>query len=108
MITNIENNIKMHYLQHLYKLAKIIFKETTANFVNFEYKKEIFNDYFNDIINITDNNFKSELRLIPTIKNIKKLYIPIKNKFKKDSIYYDVKVNPQEYLKCFYEINVFF
>ena len=117
MLTCIKNNIEMHYTHHLYKLAKIVFNYNeklslldpkSNNYkVNKKQLYEQFKKFYTDIVDVK-NNFSSDAIYHDAIKTIKKRYIPKKKTYSKDSISYDIKVNPLTYLKYFYKINLFF
>jgi len=112
MLTNIENNIKQRFIDHV------------KRFVNSYYKKEFNNDP--NIINL-DSETKKELKkelwkkincikkdLIEDTLNADPKYHHWINEYKEKffpktyakSYYYDIQVNPQKYLKYMFNINV--
>jgi hypothetical protein len=109
MITNIENNIREHFIQHLNKFVNISFKlkdnmnritkETTDKELRKQQKKELYNEIKNikdDIISFDE--LKSDIKYHTWIKEQKKYLLPNKIKFDKDNIMYDIKSNPIDYL----------
>ena len=53
-----------------------------------------------DIFNVKDKKYKSDEKEHKLIDDIKKDILPNKVKFDKDSIYYDIQSNTQDYLPC--------
>lgn len=120
IIKNINVNISEHYIQYVYKYVNIYFeidkKIKLANKINNKNdkkikKKQIYdelrlikNDILNSKMDIDKCNLKSPLEHHKWIINIRKFIIPNK-KFKEGCICYDVKVEPQKYLKCMIWIN---
>jgi len=110
MITNIENNIREHFIQHLNKFVNISFKlkdnmdkitkETKDKELRKLQKKELYNEIKkvkDDILSFDE--LKSDIKYHNWIKEQKKFLLPNKTKFDKNSIMYDIKSNPIDYLK---------
>jgi hypothetical protein len=109
METNIENIIREYFLQHLNKYVNIEFKlkenmdnitkENKDKAIRLQKKKE----FYAEIKKIKDdllslNELKSNEKYHKWIK-ITKENIFTKNTFDKDNIIYDIKSNPQDYIK---------
>jgi len=110
METNIENIIRVYFLQHLNKYVNIEFKvKETMEIITKENKdKEVRlqkkKEYYNEIKKVKDdllsfNDFTSDEKYHNWIKMTKINIIPNKNKFDKDNIIYDMKSNSQDYIK---------
>lgn len=113
IITMYENNIKQHYITYIGRFINVILKkddtikkykenitdtteqQTAINAFTYQLRK-----IKNDIINITNDPFTSNLEYHNIIKKYKPYIIPNKTLFEKDSIYYDIAVKPQDYLPC--------
>jgi hypothetical protein len=109
IITMYENNIKLHYIEYIEKFVNITWKK---DFIIskirriYKTKKERdskirrlikdLRDIKNDLLT---GSFKSKPFYHDWIKQVKKDIIPNK-KFQKDSIFYDLQCNPQDYLPC--------
>jgi hypothetical protein len=113
MITNINNNIQEHFLDHLNKYVNITFnykgkkEQITKENKDKEIRKELhkklseeFRKIKNDLISFNpltaDEQYHKWI-----IEKRKKLY-QTKTKFDKDSIYYDLKSNTQDYLQTMF------
>ncbi len=113
MITNINNNIQEHFIDHLNKYVNITFdykgkrEQITKKNKNKEIRKELdkklseeFRKIKNDLISFNpltaDEQYHKWI-----IEERKKLY-QTKSKFDKDSIYYDLKSNTQDYLQTMF------
>jgi len=112
IITMYENNIKLHYIEYIERYVNIIWKKKeTITKIKEENKdeakqKELINEFCRqlrkiktDILEIT-NEYKSDEKYHKWIKEIKKSITPNKDKYQKDSLYYDLQCNPQDYLPC--------
>ena len=110
MITNVENNIREHFIQHLNKFVNLSFKlkdnmdkitkETKDKELRKQQKKELYNEIKklkDDILSFDE--LKSDIKYHNWIKEQKKFLLPNKTKFDKNSIMYDIKSNPIDYLK---------
>ena len=110
IITMYENNIKLHYVEYIERYVNIIWKkkETIAKIKeenkDEEKQKELVNEFCRQLrkikIDILEpiNEYKSDVKYHNWIKEIKKTITPNKNKYQKDSLYYDLQCNPQDYL----------
>ena len=112
-MTNLKNNIAMHFTEHLYKVVKVIFnyRKTMNQYRSKEDKKafsKIVSTFYKDILKIDSKNYKSDVKYHNIITQLKNAFIPTKNKYAEDSINYDIKKNPITYLKYFYRMNLFF
>ena len=99
MITAIENNIKMHFIDYIKRFVNSYFKNIYQNELqNKEFKKQFYKELQqvkNDIINDTEiltcdekyHNWLNENRYKIVPENYDTSY------------FYDIKVNPQKYLK---------
>ena len=114
MITNIENNIKEHFIQHLNKLVNIkydvrnksdqITKDNEDKEIRKKLKKELYeeiNKVKYDLLSLDDEK-KSDNKYHRWIKQIRKNIIPKKETYDKNSILYDIKSNTIDYLKSLY------
>ena len=54
----------------------------------------------NDILNVENDQFKSNKYYHKWINEHKKYIIPVKKTFKKDNLYYDLQYVPQDYFSC--------
>jgi transposase len=112
IITMYENNIKLHYIEYIERFVNIVWKkkETIIKIKeenkDEEKQKELVNKFCgqlrkikNDILEIT-SEYKSDEKYHKWIKEIKKTITPNKDKYKKDSLYYDLQCKPQDYLPC--------
>lgn len=128
IVTMYENNIKLHFVEYVEKYINVIcykkeiidmIKEDLKNKPNEEIKdksneeiKDMLIKYFckkitnikTDIFNVKDKKYKSDVKDHKLIDNIKKDILPNKEKFDKDSIYYDIQSNTQDYLPCMIKI----
>jgi len=112
IITMYENNIKLHYVEYIERFVNIVWKKKeTITKIKEENKdekkqKELVNEFCRqlrkiktDILEIT-TEYKSDPKYHNWIKEIKKTITPNKKKYMKDSLYYDLQCNPQDYLPC--------
>ena len=112
IITMYENNIKLHYVEYIERFVNIVWKKKdTITKIKEENKdeekqKELVNEFCRqlrkiktDILEIT-TEYKSNVKYHNWIKEIKKTITPNKDKYQKDSLYYDLQCNPQDYLPC--------
>jgi hypothetical protein len=112
IITIYENNIKLHYVEYIERFVNIVWKKKdTITKIKEENKdeekqKELVNEFCRqlrkiktDILEIT-TEYKSDAKYHSWIKEIKKTITPNKDKYQKDSLYYDLQCNPQDYLPC--------
>jgi len=112
IITMYENNIKLHYVEYIERFVNIIWKKkeiiTKIKEENKdEYKqKELVNEFCRQLRKIkTDilqqsSEITSDVKYHNWIKETKKIITPNKDKYMKDSLYYDLQCNPLDYLPC--------
>jgi len=109
MVTNINNNIQEHFIDHLNKYVNLIFKvkeksaEITKNNKDKVIRKELhkqlcdeFNKVKKDLISFDEPKSADKYHL--WIREQRNLLYPNKSKFDNDNIYYDLKSNTQDYL----------
>jgi transposase len=112
IITMYENNIKLHYVEYIERYVNIVWKKKeTITKIKEENKdeekqKDLVNEFCRQLrkikIDILEpvNKYKSDEKYHNWIKEIKKTITPNKEKYQKDSLYYDLQCNPQDYLPC--------
>ncbi len=116
IVTMYENNIKLHFIEYVERYINVIwYKKETLELIREDLKnksdEEIKNNLVNyfckkvryfkeDIFNIKDKNYKSDVKYHKLIEDTKKIILPNKEKFDKNSIYYDIQSNIQDYLPC--------
>jgi hypothetical protein len=109
MVTNINNNIQEHFIDHLNKYVNLTFQikeksaEITKNNKDKVVRKELYKqlyDEFNKVKKdlISFDEPKSAEKYHSWIREQRKLLYPSKNVFDNDNIYYDLKSNTQHYL----------
>ena len=111
MSTNITNNIREHFLDHLNKFVNITFsikdkmaqitKENKDKEIRKQKKKELYNEIKkvkDDLISINKNK-TSDIKYHKWIDETKKNVLPNKSKFDEDSVLYDIKSKTLDYLK---------
>ena len=117
MITNINNNIQEHFIDHLNKYVNIVFnvkeksaKITTENkdkIIRKQLHKQLYDEigkvkkdlmHFGDLT--SDEKYHKWI-----IEERIKLY-PNKTRFDNDNIYYDLKSNTQEFLHSMFHISI--
>lgn len=109
MITNINNNIEMHLIDHINKYVNLNFEvkkksdEITNKFQDKKERKEKHKELYakfrkvkNDLVSFGDLTSDNEYH--DWIKEERKNLFKNKIKFEKDSIYYDIAKNPQDFL----------
>jgi hypothetical protein len=106
MITAIENNIKMHFIDYIKRFVNSYFKNIYQNELqNKEFKKQFYKELQqvkNDIIN--DAEILTCDEKYHTWLNVNRYNIVPKNY--DTSYFYDIKVNPQKYLKYMIFMNL--
>ena len=113
VITMYENNIQLHYVDYVERYVNVIWKkkfitekirklgktkkerETRIRNLCSELRK-----IKNDLLDVETNEFTSKTYYHIWIKEQKQHILPQKNKFEKNSIYYDLKCNHMDYLPC--------
>lgn len=116
MVTNINNNIQEHFIDHLNKYVNIFFNvkekssEITKNNKDKVVRKELhkqlydeFNKVKNDLTIFEEPKSNTKYHL--WIKEQRKLLYPNKTGFDNDNIYYDIKTNTQDYLISMFYIS---
>uniref|UniRef100_A0A6C0C7T5 Cas12f1-like TNB domain-containing protein n=1 Tax=viral metagenome TaxID=1070528 RepID=A0A6C0C7T5_9ZZZZ len=117
IVKNINNNIKEHFPNHVRKYVNLLFKVkdkklsiTNSAILTPNQKKEELrkiNERYNNIkydILSTDPEFKSDMRDFHKFLWIRNLILPY-DTFVKNNVIYDLKVNPQNYLKSMITLN---
>lgn len=122
IVTNINVNISEHYTQHINKFVNISFgvKDLIKN-ISFDTKltdeekknkiRETWGEFRkvkSDLLNPNDPTiikFISDPKYHSWILGKKILITPGKESYLEDSIHYDVKANPQDYLRCMFTLN---
>ena len=109
MVTNINNNISEHFIDHVNKYINLVFdvknrmKTITDNTTNKELCKELKKEIYDSISKIKydllsfNDELTSDKSLHSWIINKRKQLFPYKTEYNRN-IYYDIKVNPQDYL----------
>jgi hypothetical protein len=113
IITMYENNVSQHYVEYVERYVNVMWKKDllidkikkikkTKKERDSSIKKlcNQLRKIKNDILNIENDTYKSKEFYHKWIKEQKKLVIPVKNKFKQDSLYYDLKCSSLDYLPC--------
>jgi hypothetical protein len=111
--TMYENNIQNHYVEYIERYVNVIWKK---QFITEKIRKlsktkkereerirNLCNELRkikNDLLNVETTEFKSKSYYHKWIIEQKQLILPNKNKYDKNSIYYDLKCNPFHYLPC--------
>ena len=109
MITNINNNIQMHFIDHLNKYVNIVYdvkgkaREITKQTADKETRKELHKQLYNEFKKvkndlITFNDFTCDEKYHDWINEQHSTLFPNKTSFDKDSIHYDIKSKTQDYL----------
>ena len=115
MITNINNNIQEHFIDHLHKYVNIIFDvkkqrdEITKANKDKELRKQLHKALYEDI-----NKVKKDLVSFDTLTSNEKYHkwiieqriklFPTKTKFEENNIYYELKSNTQYFLHAMFYI----
>jgi len=112
IIAMYENNIKLHYVEYVERFVNVIWKKKEIitkikeEHKDEEKQKELINEFCRqlrkikiDILEIT-TEYKSDEKYHKWIKDVKKIITPNKDKYQKDSLYYDLQCEPQDYLPC--------
>jgi hypothetical protein len=109
MITNINNNIEMHLIDHINKYVNFYFEikkkaeEITKENKDIKLRKEKHKELYaefrkvkNDLLSFSE--MTSDAKYHEWIKVERKKLFPKKTKFEKDNIQYDISKNTQDYL----------
>ena len=122
ILTMYENNIKQNYIDCVFKFVNDHFDKRKNinsikenNMYTQKQKKKIISMYcsylrkiIDDILNVKDNEYKSDPELHFKIKMMKDFIVPKKDVFEKNSIYYDLKCNSNDYFVCMLKMNKYF
>jgi len=113
ILTMYENNIKQHYIEYIERYVNIVWqKKFMIDKIRKIKKTKKDRDSAvrklctqlrkikNDILNIENKNYKSNVFYHKWINEQKKLIVPSKDKFRKKSLYYDLQCLPQDYFPC--------
>jgi hypothetical protein len=116
MITNINNNIQEHFIDHLNKFVNIVFNVKnkkdliTKKNKDKNIRKQLHKQLFDEIKNvktdlITFGNFTSDPKYHSWIIEHKLKLFPYITKFKNDNIHYHLKSNSQDFLISMFHIS---
>ena len=97
MLTSIENNIKNHFMDYVNRFVNIYFKNKYENEIkNSDFKKQLFKE-----LNVLKNDIKNDKLESDTKYHywLEKYRYSIIPKEYDTNYFYDLKVNPQRYLK---------
>lgn len=114
VLTVYETNIKSHFVEYVERYVNVMWKkqfltqkikskttltkkekETRLRKLNSELRK-----IKNDILNVETTEYKSHSSYHYWINEQKKKIMPVKPKFEKQSIYYDIQCHTQDYFPC--------
>ena len=111
--TMYENNIQNHYVEYVERYVNVVWKKQviTEKIRKLGKTKKEREDRIrnlcnelrkikNDLLNVDTTEFKSKNYYHKWIMEQKQLILPNKQKYDKNSIYYDLKCNPMDYLPC--------
>jgi len=114
IMTMYENNIQLHYVNYVERFVNVIWKkqmlvekirklfptkkERESRIRHLEKELRLIK---NDLLNVDSNvAYTSQSYYHSWITQQKKYILPVKDKFQKQSIYYDLKCNPIDYFPC--------
>ena len=114
VLTVYETNIKSHFVEYVERYVNVMWKKqfltqkikskTTLTKKEKEIKlRKLGNELRkikNDILNVETTEYKSHYSYHSWINEQKKKIMPVKPKFEKQSIYYDIQCHPQDYFPC--------
>lgn len=110
IVTMYENNIKLHYVEYVERYVNVMWekkimiqkirkikktkkeKDSVVRKLNCQLRK-----IKNDILNIENQDFKSNPIYHTWIQDHKKRVLPDKSHYTKNNLYYDLQCNPQDY-----------
>ena len=111
--TMYDNNIQLHYVDYIERYVNVIWKQKfltekirklsktkTERESRIRKLNRELRNVKEDLLNVENNNFKSNKYYHTWIIQQRKRVIPNKLKFQKNSIYYDLKCNPKDYFIC--------
>ena len=116
MITNINNNIQEHFINHFNKYVNIVFdikakrEEITKNNKDKEIRKQLHKALYEEINKvkkdlITFGVFTSDIKYHSWIKEQKLKLFPNKTEFEENNIYYELKSNTQYFIYGMFHIS---
>jgi len=107
-----ENNVKLHYIEYVERFINVLWmkdsiirqiKENNKNETNRDYLINNWNSKLRqikkDILGVV-GFFESDEKYRECVIDCKKLITPMKKKYEKDNMHYDLKCNPQDYFPC--------
>jgi hypothetical protein len=105
ILTAIENNIKCHYFDYVRRYVNSYFKHVYQNELkNKEFKQRLFKELKKVKNDIIGNTLTCNAKYHKWLK--KNRYNIILQEFHKNGYHYDVKSNPQKYIKCMIWMNI--
>ena len=114
IMTMYENNIQLHYVDYVERFVNVVWKkkilvEKIRKIFPTKKEREVrirqlekeLRKIKNDLLNVDNNiEYTSQPHYHKWITQQKKHILPDKEKFQKQSIYYDLKCKPMDYLPC--------
>jgi hypothetical protein len=116
MITNINNNIQEHFIDHLNKYVNIVFDfkkkrdEITKNTKDKEERKQLHKELYNEINKVKKDLISFDIltsneKYHNSIIEKRNILFPNKTFFEENSIYYELKSNTQYFLYTMFYIS---
>lgn len=115
--TMFDNNVKMRYIDYVERFVNVFWekKARIESIQNANISKKLKDEKIrflcsrlrkvkNDLLNVEDYVLKSDEVFHAMIKQYKKLIVPDKTIFQKNSVYYDLQCNPDDYFICMYRM----
>jgi hypothetical protein len=105
ILTAFENNIKTHFIDYVRKFVNVLFsKQDKESLTPRQLNRELYQVKKDLLDNRLPNEYRSDPKYHERIEKYRGMVLP---KIDKDeNYYYDVKVNPQKYLKCMVKMNL--
>ena len=104
ILTCIENNIKMHFMDYINRFVNVYFKFKYKNKLeNKEFEKQLFAELSVLKNDIKNNTLKCDIKYHKWLKKYRYNIVP---KEYETSYFYDLKVNPTKYLKYMIFMNL--
>jgi transposase len=114
ILTIYENNIKAHFVEYVERYVNVVWKKkfliqkikSKFHLTKRERDAKIrrlgseLRKIKNDILNVENDHFTSHTSYHSWIRQQKQYIMPVKDKFEKKSVYYDIQCNPQHYFPC--------
>jgi len=114
ILTVYENNIKSHFVEYVERYVNVMWKKrlltqkikAKVHLTQKEKESKLrklgseLRKIKNDILNVETTDFTSHSSYHSWITEQKKKIMPVKSKFEKKSIYYDIQCHPQDYFPC--------